>query len=69
MLNAKHLKNINELGTICKEEWSQTPSDICLDLVKDHNKRLADVIKLKGYTIEYVSYKNMFDMNTFWLFC
>ena len=36
----------------CKDERSQILSYILLNLVKNYNKRLADVIKQKGYTIE-----------------
>ena len=45
-------KNINELETICKEEWSQIPCDICLKLVKNY-MGLADIIMQKDYTIDY----------------
>ena len=52
-VNARYTNNINELETVCKEEWSQIPSDICLNLVKNYNNRLADVIKQKGYAMVY----------------
>ena len=50
-LIARYLKNINVLETICEDEWSRIPSDVCLNLVKDHNKRLADVINLMRTTV------------------
>ena len=31
-VNARHPKNINELETICKKDWSRIPSDICLNV-------------------------------------
>ena len=45
--NSRHPKY--ELETIHKEDWSQIPSGICLNLVNNYNKRLADVIKHKRY--------------------
>lgn len=51
-VNATRPKNINERETICKEECSQIPSEICLNLIKNY-KRLSDAIKQKGSTTDY----------------
>ena len=50
---ARHPSNIAELEKICKEEWTQIPQDFCSKLVTNYNKRLANVIQQKGYTIGY----------------
>lgn len=51
-INARQLKNIGELQMIWKEQWSQIPFDICFNLVKNYNKRLADVAKQRGFSYD-----------------
>ena len=46
-------KNIAELEVFCQEEWKNIQVENCRNLVDNYNKRLCQVLSLKGYTIDY----------------
>jgi len=50
---SRHPRNIVELEMIVKEEWSKIPSTACRNLIENYKKRLNDVVKSKGFAIDY----------------
>ncbi len=51
---AKHQPwTLNDLESICKEEWDKIPSEISANLVANYRKRLTSVIAKKGFAIKY----------------
>ncbi|KAK3539773.1 hypothetical protein QTP70_013207 [Hemibagrus guttatus] len=51
---AKHQpRNLNDLESICKEEWDKIPPEMCANLVANYKKRLTSVIANKGYATKY----------------
>lgn len=46
-------RNIAELEVFCQEEWNNITPEECTNLVQNYNKRLCQVLSLKGHTIDY----------------
>ena len=46
-------KNVKDLERICQEEWSKTPPNVFLNLVKNYRKRLHAVILASGGCTKY----------------
>ena len=47
------LANINNLKTICQEEWYKIPTNYCKKLIVNYWKRLVAVEVNKGYSTKY----------------
>ena len=45
--------NINDLKTICREEWYKIPTNYCKKLIENCRKRLVAVEVNKGYSTKY----------------
>lgn len=52
-VHARNPLNLNELKTICQEEWSKISTDFCKHLITTYPKRLAAVIANKGHATKY----------------
>ncbi len=46
-------QNLNDLETICKEDWDRIPPEICAKLVANYKKHLTSVIANKGFATKY----------------
>lgn len=46
-------KNFAQLEDYCQEEWAKITAEECYKLVENYNKRLQQVIKAKGHTIDH----------------
>ena len=45
--------NINNLKTICREEWYKTPTNYCKKLIENYRERLVAVEVNEGYSTKY----------------
>ena len=45
--------NINNLKTICHEEWYKIPTNYCKKLIENHRKRFVAVEGNKSYSTKY----------------
>lgn len=52
-VHARKPSNLKELEDYAKEEWASIPKERCFKLVQNYPKRLQEVIKQKGHTIDY----------------
>ena len=46
-------ENLTELEHYCLEEWDKITADECHKSVENYKKRLQQVIKAKGHTIDH----------------
>ena len=47
-------KNLNELWSVVEREWANLSVDYCANLTRNYcQNRLGEVIKAKGYSIDY----------------
>ena len=54
-IRKRALANINNLKTICQEEWYKIPINYCKKLIKNFRKRLMAVEVNKEYSTKYLS--------------
>ena len=46
-------RNLKDLESICKEEWTKIPPEMCANLVTNYKKRLTSVVANNSFSTKY----------------
>lgn len=52
-IHARKSRNIKEIELVAIDEWSKIPQNTCSNLVINYNKLLNELVKSKGFAIDY----------------
>ena len=50
---ARKSRNIKEIELVAIDEWSKIPQNTCSNLVINYNKLLNELVKSKGFAMDY----------------